>query len=109
MHPKRRNKERHRRLERLVIRNNHRNFKDARSNTDPEFYDNSRPRVSNVDDASYSDAINYFIGAGIQAARQGYQNTTDCIEFITTNVKEQLFWLRIYRYLFIIEKNNLYY
>ncbi len=107
MHPKRKYKERRRlRLERMVVGNRHRSFQDARANNNPEFHNNSNPRINYVDDAEaeYTTANNFFIAGAIEAVRKGYQNTTDCIEFITTNVKEQLFWLRIYRYLFIIEK-----
>ena len=109
MHPKRRNKDITRRLlrlERLDLGNNHRNFQDARANNNPEFHDNSNPRINYVDDAEteYTTANNFFIASGIEAVRKGYQNTTDCIEFITTNVKEQLFWLRCFRWFFIIEK-----
>ena len=89
---------------RLVIRNKHRNFEDAGTNTDPEFYDNSSPRDNNVDDSTYVDATNYFIGAGIETARKTYTATTDLSEFIIKNVQEWLFWAKLYRWFFIIEK-----
>ena len=89
---------------RLVIRNKHRNFEDAGTNTDPEFYDNSSPSDNNVDDATYSNAINFFIGTTIQTARQGYQTANHLTEFIVENVINFLWWMKLYRWFFIIEK-----
>ncbi len=97
------------RLERLVYRNRHRHFKDDGTNTSY----NSGTRDTNVDDATpagrgadaqYSDAINYFIGTTIQTARQGYQTANHLTEFIVENVINFLWWMKLYRWFFIIEK-----
>ena len=79
--------------------NEHRN--NDRTNNASNNRDGSN---TNFDEDIYATATSYFITSAIEAGRKGYQSTADCIEFIRVNVNEQLFWLRVWRYCFLLEK-----
>ncbi len=100
-------KRRIRRLELMAIRYNNRINKDDCTDIYTDGGDNTSASNIDVDNAAtteYADATNYFIGVGVEAARKGYTTAADLIEFITINIKEFLWWLRIYKWLYVIKE-----
>ena len=81
-------------------------------------YDNDRDNDNRTNNASsdrngsntsfnedvFADAESYFIGSAIEAGRNTIESCRDLIRFTVNTVNEQLFWLRIYRWFFIMEK-----
>ena len=83
-------------------------YERNRSNGHPDISSNERdpePTAVDIDaDTTYNSAINYFISSAIQTVNKGYTATTDLSEFIVENVINFLWWMKLYRWFFIIEK-----
>ena len=97
----RRSIKRIRRLERMVVEYCKWNRINDPTNTDPIISNNSS---ASDPDVSYTEAVHYFIGTAIQTAHKGYSTANNVTEFVVENVINFLWWMKLHRWFFIIEK-----
>ncbi len=92
------------RLVRMVMGNNNRRNSNDGTDNNSSGNDNVHTIDNNVSETEYNNAINFYITTGIQAGRKIYSTADNFTQFIINTTNEWLWWARLYRYIFIIEK-----
>ncbi len=84
---------------------------NGRSINSPSDNDTRRASHPNVDiptpttdDSGYTEATAFFIQTAIDQSRRAITTTNNLVEFIKYNVNDMLWWMKLYRIIFIIKE-----